>query len=187
MLVEVASGHDMTVEDQARTLVRQSSAQESPGFSHGEWSSVPGIVAQNVEQACTETTTPPRIERGLDKPVGEAWRWLRGRTEHPLLGSIKSPRPPSSRLQASSADVTVQQRVRSRCSVEASPRTPASPNSKSSRSNNGSRSAYCWNACELDARLASDIHTSGTATASDGLSVRAGAYGSRVTSSLMGS
>jgi hypothetical protein len=38
MLVEVASGHDMTVEDQARTLVRQSSAQESPGFSHGEWS-----------------------------------------------------------------------------------------------------------------------------------------------------
>ena len=36
--VEVASGQDMTVEDQARTLVRQSSAQESPDFSHGEWS-----------------------------------------------------------------------------------------------------------------------------------------------------
>jgi hypothetical protein len=28
----------MTVSDHASSLVRQSSAQESPGFSHGEWS-----------------------------------------------------------------------------------------------------------------------------------------------------
>jgi hypothetical protein len=35
-LVEVASGHDMTMEDHASALVRRLSAQESPDFSHGE-------------------------------------------------------------------------------------------------------------------------------------------------------
>jgi putative transposase len=36
-----------------------------------------------VERACIETTTPPRRARGSGRPVGEAWRWSRRRTEHP--------------------------------------------------------------------------------------------------------
>ena len=39
-LVEVASGHDMTVSDLPSLLDEQSSAQESPGLSRGERSTV---------------------------------------------------------------------------------------------------------------------------------------------------
>src|SRR5262245_6279090 len=48
-----------------------------------------GTHARTVEQACIETTTPPETSNGLGRPFGEAWRWLRRRTENPLLGSVE--------------------------------------------------------------------------------------------------
>ena len=63
--VEVASGQDMTVEDQARTLVRQSSAQVSLGFSHGEWSIWPltSLMAFGVHVECAPVA--PRTDSAL--------------------------------------------------------------------------------------------------------------------------
>jgi hypothetical protein len=42
-----------------------------------------GIPSRRVGRVCIGTTLPPGTERGPGRPVGEAWRWLRRRTENP--------------------------------------------------------------------------------------------------------
>jgi len=41
-----------------------------------------GALAQSVARACSKTTTPRRMEKGLGRAVGEPWRRLRRRPEN---------------------------------------------------------------------------------------------------------
>ena len=60
--VEVASGHDMTVYDAPSSLGERWSAQESPGFSRGEWSSALQQHGGGAEQRPAQLSRAWRVD-----------------------------------------------------------------------------------------------------------------------------